>query len=184
MMQTVGATTCAADGTTRGVCLGTLCRASAWRADCGWMIQARPSSSSSGARASVAPGTCSDSRARARIRTCSPTPTASGRGRTSRCWPTARRSATTWMRRCANMASGRRSADSRLPRQGRKAPWRVTHDYFLDKPALLDEPIRRRHPRIHAAARGGDGVGRAGRAHDGVMTGRTLALAFLAFFES
>ena len=41
-----------------------------------------------------------------------------------------------------NLNSGYiRRAGSRLPRQGRKAPWRVTHDYFLDTPALLDEPI-------------------------------------------
>lgn len=41
-----------------------------------------------------------------------------------------------------NLTSGYiRRGDPHLPRQGRKAPWRVTHDYFLDKPALLDEAI-------------------------------------------
>jgi monooxygenase len=29
----------------------------------------------------------------------------------------------------------------RTPRQGRKAPWRITHDYPSDKAALLDEPV-------------------------------------------
>jgi len=29
----------------------------------------------------------------------------------------------------------------RLPRQGREAPWRVTHHYPTDRRQLLDEPI-------------------------------------------
>ena len=33
-----------------------------------------------------------------------------------------------------------RTAD-RLPRQGRDAPWRVTHHYPTDRRQLLDEPI-------------------------------------------
>ena len=32
-------------------------------------------------------------------------------------------------------------ADDRLPRQGRRAPWRVTHDYPSDRRQLLHEPI-------------------------------------------
>ena len=34
-----------------------------------------------------------------------------------------------------------RRGQDQLPRQGRAAPWRVTHDYLRDREMLLREPV-------------------------------------------